>query len=100
MEAFKVLLRYIYSGRIRFQSLKFEVILDIFVLAHKFGFSDLEQALCEYLKHVFHHSNVISIYSMACFYSLDDLLNASLDFIDRNAVEVLKTDVSVINQFE
>lgn len=50
INAFKILLKYIYSGRIRFQNLKFDVILDVFVLAHKFVFSDLETALCDYLK--------------------------------------------------
>jgi hypothetical protein len=31
---------------------------------------------------------------MAYFYELEDLLKTCLDFIDRNAMEVLKTDVS------
>jgi hypothetical protein len=50
IEAFRLLLKYIYSGRIRFQSIKFDVILDVFTLVHKFSFQDLEVALCEYLK--------------------------------------------------
>ncbi|KAI6190191.1 BTB/POZ domain-containing protein 9 [Aphelenchoides bicaudatus] len=90
-----VLLKYIYSGRIRFQSFKFEVILDVFVLAHKFVFADLEIALCDYLKHILHHSNVAAVYALADFYQLDDLALSCTDFMDKHAEEVLKTDAFV-----
>lgn len=50
LNAFKILLKYIYSGRVRFQHLTFEVILDVFELAHRFVFSELGSALCDYLK--------------------------------------------------
>jgi BTB/POZ domain-containing protein 9 len=48
--AFKMLLRYIYMGRVTLTNLKEDLILDVLGLAHKYGFAELETATSEYLK--------------------------------------------------
>lgn len=42
--------RYIYTGKLSLSSLKEELVLDILGLAHKYGFSELELSISEYLK--------------------------------------------------
>ncbi|KAI6237331.1 BTB/POZ domain-containing protein 9 [Aphelenchoides besseyi] len=92
LAAFKQLLRYIYTGRIPFTNLRLDQLLEIFQLVNKYGFTDLEQALCDYLKQSFHSTNIAMIYATASFYSISDLTNACLDYIDRRAEEVLQTE--------
>lgn len=58
--AFKVLLKYVYTGRITLTNLKEELVMEILGLSHKYGFSDLEDAVSEYLK-VANFSMMISL---------------------------------------
>jgi BTB/POZ domain-containing protein 9 len=46
----KVLLKYIYTGKLQLRALEFNLILEILGLVHKYGFSELETAIPEYLK--------------------------------------------------
>ena len=39
-----------YTGRIQFSKVKFELLLDIFTLVHRYGFEEVERAMCAYLK--------------------------------------------------
>uniref|UniRef100_A0A914S508 BTB domain-containing protein n=1 Tax=Parascaris equorum TaxID=6256 RepID=A0A914S508_PAREQ len=50
VNGFKMLLKYIYTGKLSLSSLKEELVLDILGLAHKYGFSELELSISEYLK--------------------------------------------------
>ncbi|ERL86530.1 hypothetical protein D910_05020, partial [Dendroctonus ponderosae] len=49
LNAFKVLLKYIYTGHMFLMTMKEEVILDILGLAHQYGFEDLERAISDVL---------------------------------------------------
>ncbi|KAI6225487.1 BTB/POZ domain-containing protein 9 [Aphelenchoides fujianensis] len=92
LAAFRILLRYIYTGRIQFASLRLELVLDILQLVNKYNFLELERALCDYLKHNFYPSTVCMIYATASFYSMNEFAEACLDYIDRKAEEVLQTE--------
>ena len=88
-EAFRFLLKYIYTGNLTLHSFKEDLILDILGLAHLYGFVDLERSISEYLKAVLSVKTVCLIYDTAALYQLGDLARASLVFMDRHATEVL-----------
>lgn len=49
LEAFKGLMKYVYTGCMSLNKMKEEHILDALGLAHKYGFEDLELAISTYL---------------------------------------------------
>lgn len=89
LTAFKVLLRYIYTGWVSLGSEKEETVLEILGLAHQYGFEDLESAICDYLKDALCIPNVCVIYDMATLYSLCNLKAVCEDFMDKNALPIL-----------
>lgn len=48
--AFRVLLEYIYTGRMQLKEMKTDLVFDILGLVHKYGFTELEHNVSEYLK--------------------------------------------------
>ncbi|KAK3093519.1 hypothetical protein FSP39_016697 [Pinctada imbricata] len=94
--AFRVLLKYIYNGRINLLEIKEENLLDILGLAHRFGFEELETSISDYLKAILNNSNVCLIYDIANMYSLTSLCLVCKEFIDRNAQDIL-TDEAFLN---
>ncbi|XP_078464702.1 BTB/POZ domain-containing protein 9 isoform X2 [Lampetra fluviatilis] len=91
-EAFAVLLRYIYSGRVSLGDLREECLLDLLSLAHRLGFPELENALSTYLCSVLSVSNVCTVYDVASLYSLSTLCNTCEAFADKHAAGVLQSD--------
>lgn len=90
--AFDALLKYIYSGKIFLGDYKEEMILELLSLAHKYGFLALESALQGYLKSILNIRNICVIFDAAVLYQMNDLCATCLNFLDRNALEVLSTD--------
>uniref|UniRef100_S4RLR5 BTB/POZ domain-containing protein 9 n=1 Tax=Petromyzon marinus TaxID=7757 RepID=S4RLR5_PETMA len=91
-EAFAVLLRYIYSGRVSLGELREECLLDLLSLAHRLGFPELENALSTYLCSVLSVSNVCTVYDVASLYSLSTLCSTCEAFADKHAAGVLQSD--------
>ncbi|XP_066978684.1 BTB/POZ domain-containing protein 9-like isoform X1 [Macrobrachium rosenbergii] len=89
LTAFKVLLKYIYTGWVSLSSEKEETVLDILGLAHQYGFEDLESAICDYLKDALCIPNICVIYDMASLYNLTNLKTVCEDFMDKNALSIL-----------
>jgi len=50
LQAFKFLLKYIYTGKCQLSQIGVELLIDVLGLAHKYGFVELEAAIAEYLK--------------------------------------------------
>ncbi|KAI1717218.1 BTB/POZ domain-containing protein [Ditylenchus destructor] len=50
VQPFKILLKYIYTGRMQLHSMNFELIIEVLALVHKYGFVELESEIAEYLK--------------------------------------------------
>lgn len=50
VQAFRVLLEYIYTGRMVLKKMKTDLVFDILGLVHKYGFTELEHNVSEYLK--------------------------------------------------
>ncbi|CAH1390251.1 unnamed protein product [Nezara viridula] len=83
VNAFKSLLKYIYTGKLSLSSLKEDAILDILGLAHQYGFIQLEKAICDYLVKSITNENVFSIYDAARLYQLDIVIETCKKFIDQ-----------------
>lgn len=90
--AFKLLLRYIYTGRISLTNIKDESVLDVLGLAHKYGFVELESALSEYLKAILNSKNVCTIFGASHLFCLSQLTQFCLEYADRNAADILETE--------
>lgn len=90
LSAFKILLKYIYTGYMTLANLKEEVILDILGLAHLYGFQELETAISDYLKAVLTIRNVCIIYDMANLFQLMSLAGVCCSYIDKHASEIMQ----------
>lgn len=91
-EAFSMLLRYLYTGRASLSEAKEETLLDFLGLAHRYGLQPLEASTCDYLRTLLNAQNVSLIFDVASLYHLSSLAEACCSFMDRHAVEVLKSD--------
>ncbi|KAI5611630.1 BTB/POZ domain-containing protein 9, partial [Silurus asotus] len=91
-EAFSMLLRYLYTGRAILSEAKEETLLDFLGLAHRYGLQPLEASTCDYLRTLLNAQNVSLIFDVASLYHLSSLAEACCSYMDRHAVEVLKSD--------
>ncbi|XP_053315518.1 BTB/POZ domain-containing protein 9 [Spea bombifrons] len=92
VEAFSMLIKYIYTGRATLRDEREEVLLDFLSLAHKYGFPELEDSTSEYLSTVLKIHNVCMIYDAANLYGLSKLASTCCMFMDRNAQETLASE--------
>nr|XP_034839915.1 BTB/POZ domain-containing protein 9 [Maniola hyperantus] len=92
LQAFKALLRYVYSGHMGLSLLREDTVLDMLGLAHQFNFQELEVAISDYLRQVLALRNVCAVLDAARLYGLDALMDYCYKFLDRNATEVLQHD--------
>nr|XP_014103739.1 BTB/POZ domain-containing protein 9 isoform X1 [Bactrocera oleae] len=90
VEAFKALLKYIYSGHMPLAQMDEDNILDTLGLANQYGFSELEHAISQYLRQYLALNNVCAILDAARLYNLDKLTEVCLTFMDRNATVLLQ----------
>ncbi|XP_011197405.1 BTB/POZ domain-containing protein 9 isoform X1 [Bactrocera dorsalis] len=90
VEAFKALLKYIYSGHMPLAQMDEDNILDTLGLANQYGFSELEHAISQYLRQYLALNNVCAILDAARLYNLDKLTEVCLTFMDRNAALILQ----------
>ncbi|KAJ8009352.1 hypothetical protein DPEC_G00088000 [Dallia pectoralis] len=92
VEAFSMLLHYLYTGRASLSSAREEVLLDFLGLAHRYGLQPLEDSTSEFLRTVLHTHNVCSIFDVSSLYSLSALSAACCTYMDRHAPEVLASN--------
>lgn len=90
LAAFKILLRYIYTGHMTLTNLKEDMILDILGLAHQYGFVELETSISEYLKAILNIRNVCMIYDTANLFHLSSLAEVCCCFVDKHAQEIIQ----------
>ena len=90
IESFKLLLYYVYTGRISLPSLKEDLLLEVLGLTHKFGFTHLEEQIGFYLRHNLSIRNVCLLYDASMLYGLTSLAKECSSYIDRNALEVMQ----------
>ncbi|XP_050426400.1 BTB/POZ domain-containing protein 9-like [Adelges cooleyi] len=92
MASFKILLKYIYTGRMNLSVLKNNTILELFSISDFYGFPNLQQILSEYLHRNINVHNACSLFVGACLYQYNKLKDESLDFIENHALEVLQSE--------
>lgn len=92
VEAFSMLLQYLYTGRASLSTAREDVLLDFLGLAHRYGLQPLEDSTCEFLRTVLHTQNVCLVYDVASLYCLGGLAQACCAYMDRQAPEVLASD--------
>ncbi|XP_065364039.1 BTB/POZ domain-containing protein 9 [Calliphora vicina] len=92
VDAFKALLRYIYSGHLSLTQMDEDNILDTLGLANQYGLSELELAISDYLRQYLALSNVCAILDAARLYNLEKLAKVCLTFMDRNAADILQQE--------
>ncbi|CAI4222586.1 unnamed protein product [Auanema sp. JU1783] len=90
--AFRLLMKYIYCGRLTLEGHKEDMVLDVLALAHKYGFPKLQCSISDYLKAVLNTRNLCNIFNISLLFSLKDLTEYCLVFADRNASEIVTTD--------
>ncbi|XP_053988231.1 BTB/POZ domain-containing protein 9 [Hylaeus volcanicus] len=88
--AFKVLLEYIYTGRMSLTDRREEVVLDILGLAHLYGFSELETSISDYLREILNIKNICLIFDAALLYQLEFLTRVCHEYMDKHACEVIQ----------
>ncbi|XP_059619294.1 BTB/POZ domain-containing protein 9 [Phlebotomus argentipes] len=90
LEAFRALLRYIYSGQMSLAQMREEDVLDTLGLANQYGFSELETAISSYLRQVLSLDNVCAVLDAARLYAFENLMSVCHTFLERNTNEILK----------
>lgn len=88
--AFKLLLQYIYTGKIVLKNEKEESLIDLLGLVHQYGFVELEKSVSAYLESILDIKNVCSIYDISSLYQLKSLEETCARFIDKNSSVIIK----------
>jgi BTB/POZ domain-containing protein 9 len=91
-DAFKILLKYIYCGRLSLRKMhtpQMNLILDTLGLANLFGYVELKDEISNFLKNSLKLDNVCNILDASRLYELNALTNICYLYIDKNAEELL-----------
>ena len=89
---FKNVLGYIYSGKMTLSGVPEALVPEYLGLAHQYQLDDLEAEISTTLESSLRVCNVVERFSVAFLYSLGDLKNTCLAFMDDNASAVLRKD--------
>ena len=87
--AFKVLLRYAYTGKLKVGGVDLDRCVDILALANQYGYEDLEVSIANHLKESLTISNCCFIYNIALLYNQIQLTSHAADFVDRHCHDVI-----------
>ncbi|XP_022214079.2 BTB/POZ domain-containing protein 9-like [Drosophila obscura] len=90
VDAFKIIMRYIYTGTLPLSTLDVQGMIGVFGLAHLYGLQNVEGVINNHLQQNLAVSNVCMILNAARRYSMNDLSKECIDFMDRNASKLLK----------
>lgn len=90
LSAFRAILKYIYTGRLSLITFGCDEIVDLYDLANQYGFDTLKKIVLDYLKSNLTLENCVTILNAAPLYSMDDLQESCLRFMDSYPTELLK----------
>jgi BTB/POZ domain-containing protein 9 len=88
--AFKLLLQYIYTGKLCLREEKEELLIDLLGMVHQYGFIELQKTISDYLESILDLRNVCSIYDISSLYQLKSLEETCARFIDKNCTTLIK----------
>lgn len=89
LDAFKAILKYIYTGRLSVATLDFDEIVEILDLAEQYGLDTLKNTTIEYLTANLTLDNCVVILAATYLYSVDYLQETCMDFMDHRSIELL-----------
>ncbi|XP_031623782.1 BTB/POZ domain-containing protein 9-like [Contarinia nasturtii] len=90
LDAFKEILKYIYTGCVSLVSLETDIIMDMCKLTEMYDFGSLKMAMAKYTTGSVTISNCVSTLNSAGLYSMSELQTECLTFMDRNASPLLE----------
>lgn len=89
LEAFKALLKYMYTGCMSLDEMNVVDILDSLGLAHEYGFEALVLAISTHLIKIVSQTNCCEFFDTARLYNLESLVDVCIKFMDQNATDLL-----------
>lgn len=92
LNAFKLILRFIYTGCLTLSSLNVKQVIELYHLVELYDFELLKETFHKYLKANLLVDNCIEILNAAYIHSQKDLQAECLAFMDRHSTEILKHD--------
>lgn len=92
LEAFKSLLKYMYTGVMPLNNMKMDDILDSLGLAEQYALEALKLAISSYLNQNVSQEKCFEILDAARLYNLNTLIDVCLTFMDRNATELITSN--------
>ena len=81
---FRLLLQYIYTGKICLRNEREESLIDLLGVCHQYGFVELERAVSNFLESILDIRNVCSIYDIASLYKLASLQETCAKYEDNS----------------
>ncbi|KAJ3643698.1 hypothetical protein Zmor_026394 [Zophobas morio] len=91
-DAFRSVLRFLYTGSITISTSDLDASLDLISLAHQCSLTDLEYAVGNKIKSLLSLKNICSILNTANLYDLVELRDACHSFADEHASEIIDND--------
>lgn len=89
LKAFRAILKYIYTGQMSLAAFECDEIMQVYDLANQYGFDSLKATILDHLTPKLKLDNCVAIWNAALLYSLDDLQNACLRFMESNSIKLL-----------
>uniref|UniRef100_A0A0N5B6N2 BTB domain-containing protein n=1 Tax=Strongyloides papillosus TaxID=174720 RepID=A0A0N5B6N2_STREA len=90
IQAFKICLKYLYTGKIDFHSMAIDMAIDIFIISNKYAFEDLEELCTRYFKLNIEEQNICSILMVCLAYDLKEVENLALRYVDKHGNDILQ----------
>ena len=91
LQAFKSMLKYLYTGRMSLAEMCIEEIMDCLSLADEYGFDELKSAISNYLSKILSLENCLTIFEAAQTFGLNALTDESMTFIENNLKDLLSS---------
>lgn len=89
LDAFKVVLRFIYTGCMSLNSLNVNQIIGVYGLVDLYNL-ELKESIQKFLEVLLSVENCFEILNAASLYSLDDLIQTCFTFMDGQSMELIK----------
>lgn len=99
LEAFKAILKYMYTGCMSLNEMGYECILGVIDLAEQYGLESLKLTISSYLTRIVSKESCCKLLNAANKYNLQTLSNQLMAFMDCNATLLLTSaDFQILSQ--